>query len=234
MRQKRRPGPSTFTASVAILAKDLKLELRSLETATVTAIFTTSTFVVLHFAFNRDRLYADLAAGAFWVTILFASSLTINRLLSNERQQGGYEGLLLAPINRNAIFYAKAAYLFIALTVLEIFGLALFGVMLLGPTFDPAMLALIPICLLVNLGLATIGTLISGLATATSARELLVPLMTLPLFIPVMIGASRATAPLFDHAPQVVDLTKWIGLIGLYDAVFLLLAIAVFEYILGD
>ncbi|MFT4048601.1 MAG: heme exporter protein CcmB [Solirubrobacterales bacterium] len=234
MRQNRRPGPSTLTAAAAILGKDLKLELRTLETATVTAIFTTATFVVIHFAFNRDRLYADLAAGAFWVTILFASSLTINRLLSNERQQGGYEGLLLAPIDRNAIFYAKAAYLFLALTLLEIFGLALFGVMLLGPHFDPAMLALVPICLLVNLGLATIGTLISGLATATSARELLVPLMTLPLFIPVMIGASRATAPLFDRAPEIVDLGKWLGLIGLYDAVFLLLAIAVFEYILGD
>ncbi len=231
---KRRPGPSIFAATRAILAKDLKLELRTLETATVTAIFTTATFVVFHFALDEDRLFGNLAAGVFWVTILFASSLTINRLLSNERQQGGYEGLLLAPIDRNAIFYAKTAYLFIALTLLEVFGLAIFGIMLLGPTFDTAMLALIPICLLVNLGLATIGTLISGLATATSARELLVPLMTLPLFIPVMIGASNATAPLFDRAPQIDDLAKWLGLIGLYDAVFLLLAIAVFEYILGD
>lgn len=234
MRQKRRKGPSIFAATGAILGKDLKLEFRTLETATVTAIFTTATFVVFHFALNRDELLGDLAAGVFWVTILFASSLTINRLLSNERQQGGYEGLLLAPIDRNAIFYAKAAYLFIALTVLEVFGLALFGLMLLGPGFDTAMLALIPICLLVNIGLSTIGTLISGLATTTTARELLVPLMTLPLFIPVMIGASRATAPLFERAPQVVDLGKWLGLIGLYDAVFVLLAVAVFEYIIGD
>jgi heme exporter protein B len=96
------------------------------------------------------------------------------------------------------------------------------------------MLALIPICLLVNLGLATIGTLISALATSTSARELLVPLMTLPLFIPLLIAASEATAPLFEKAPEIVDLGKWLGLMGLYDAVFLMLAIAVFEYILDD
>jgi heme exporter protein B len=96
------------------------------------------------------------------------------------------------------------------------------------------MLALIPICLLVNLGLATIGTLISALATSTSARELLVPLMTLPLFIPVLIGASQATMPLFEKAPHVVDLGKWLALIGLYDAVFVMLAIAVFEYLVDD
>lgn len=226
--------PSTLAAARAILAKDLKLELRSFETITVTAIFTTATILIFHFALARDELFGDLAAGVFWVTILFASSLTINRLLSNERQQGGYEGLLLAPIDRNAIFYAKAAYLFIALTLLELFAFLLFGLMLLGPAPDPAMLALIPICLLVNVGLATIGTLISGLATTTSARELLVPLMTLPLFIPVMIGASNATAPLFEKLPHVVDLGKWLALIGLYDAVFVLLAVAIFEYIVGD
>ncbi|MBJ7458224.1 MAG: heme exporter protein CcmB [Thermoleophilaceae bacterium] len=234
MRQNRRPAPSTFSAALTILRKDLKLELRTLETITVTLIFTTATFIVFHFALNRDELFGDLAAGVFWVTILFASSLTINRLLSNERAQGGYEGLLLAPIDRNAILYAKIAYLFIALTMLEIFAILIYALMLLGPNFDSAMLALVPICLLVNLGLATIGTLISALATSTSARELLVPLMTLPLFIPLLIGASQATAPLFEKVPEVVDLGQWLGLMGLFDGVFLLLSIAVFEYILGD
>ena len=117
---------------MTILRKDLKLELRTFETITVTLIFTTSTFIVFHFALNRDELFGDLAAGVFWVTILFASSLTINRLLSNERAQGGYEGLLLAPIDRNAILYAKIAYLFIALTMLEIFAILIYALMLLG------------------------------------------------------------------------------------------------------
>jgi heme exporter protein B len=234
VRQNRRPSPSVLSAALTILRKDLKLELRSFETITVTLIFTTATFIIFHFALNRDQLYGDLASGVFWVTILFASSLTINRLLSNERQQGGYEALLLAPIDRNAILYAKAAFLFIALTLLEVFAILIFALMLLGPNFDSAMVALIPICLLVNLGLATIGTLISALATSTSARELLVPLMTLPLFIPLMIGASQATAPLFEKAPHVADLGKWLSLIGLYDAVFVMLAIAVFEYLVDD
>lgn len=234
MNQKRRPGPSLLTAAGAILRKDLRLELRSFETLTVTLIFTTACFVVFHYAFDADELIGNYAAGVFWVTVLFASSLTINRLLSNERSQGGYEAMLLAPIDRNAILLAKITYLFLALTMLEIFAVGIFGLLLLGPSFDTAMLALIPVCLLVNIGLATIGTLVSALATDTSARELLVPLMTLPLFIPLLIGASRATAPLFEKVPAVVDLGQWLGLMGLFDAVFLLLAWAVFEYIVGD
>ncbi len=234
MNEPTRTMPSTWAATRAILGKDLKLELRSLETATAAAIFTTATFLIFHFALGRDRLAGDLAAGVFWVTILFASSLTINRLLANERHQGGYEGLLLAPINRNAIFYAKATYLFITLCALELFAVAVFSVMLLEPGFAPEMLLLIPVCLLVNLGLATIGTLISALATNTSARELLVPLMTLPLFIPLMIGGAGATEPLLAASPAAADLGQWLTLIGLYDAVFLMVAVAVFEYILGD
>lgn len=234
MRQSRRPGPSLVSATMAILRKDLRLELRTLETLTATLIFTTVTFIVFHFALDRDELFGDLAAGVFWVTLLFASALTINRLLANERSQGGYESLLLAPIDRNAILLAKMKFLFLALCVLELFAFCAFALLLLGPNPSTEMLALIPICLLANIGLATIGTLISGLATETSARELLVPLMTLPLFIPVLIGAAQATAPLFEKAPVVVDLGKWLGLIGLYDAVFVLVAYAVFEYIVGD
>lgn len=219
---------------MAILRKDLRLELRTLETLTATLIFTTATFVVFHFALDRDELVGDLAAGVFWVTILFASALTINRLLSNERSQGGYESLLLAPIDRNAILLAKMKFLFLALCVLELFAFAAFALLLLGPNPTTEMLALIPICALANVGLATIGTLVSGIATDTTARELLVPLMTLPLFIPVLIGAAEATAPLFQATPVVVDLGKWLSLIALYDAVFVLIAYAIFEYIVGD
>lgn len=234
MRPNRRQGPSLFTATMAILRKDLRLELRTLETLTATLIFTTATFLVFHFALDRDELVGDLAAGVFWVTVLFASVLTINRLLANERSQGGYESLLLAPIDRNAILLAKMKFLFLALCMLELFAFAAFALLLLGPNPNTDMLALVPICILTNIGLATIGTLVSGIATDTTARELLVPLMTLPLFIPVLIGAARATAPLFEMTPVVVDLGKWLSLIALYDAVFVLIAYGIFEYIVGD
>lgn len=231
---RHRKGPGLFTAAGVILRKDLRLELRTLETLTTTAIFTVATFVIFHFALDRDELIGDEAAGVFWVTILFAAVLAINRLLANEKQQGGYEALLLAPIDRNAILLAKFAFLWIALALLEIFALAAFTLMLLGPGLSGEMLALAPVLLLANTGIAAIGTLVSALATGTSARELLVPLMCLPLFTPVMIGAARATAPLMEVAPRAEDLGRWLGLMTLYDSVFALLAFAVFDFILDD
>ncbi|HEV7918057.1 MAG TPA: heme exporter protein CcmB [Solirubrobacterales bacterium] len=229
-----RQGPGVFTAAAAILKKDLRLELRTLESLTATTIFTVATFIIFHFALQRDELDGSLASGVFWVTILFASALAINRLLSNERQQGGYESLLLAPIDRNAILFAKFALLFITLTVTEIIAFASFALLLLGPSPAGAFPELIPILLLANAGIAGIGTLVAALATDTSARELLVPLMTLPLFTPLLIGAARATAPLFEKAGDPDQLGRWLGLIGLYDSVFLLLAFALFDFILDD
>ncbi|MFY9489130.1 MAG: heme exporter protein CcmB [Solirubrobacterales bacterium] len=223
-----------LSAAATILRKDLRLELRSFETITATAIFTVATFIVFHFAFDRDELEGDLASGAFWVTILFASSLTINRLLANERNQGGYESLLLAPIDRNSILLAKFAFLFIMLSLLEVFALLTFALLLLQPGLTVEMAPLIAVLLLANVGIGAIGTLVSALATDTTQRELLVPLMTLPLFTPLLIGASRATAPLMEVAAHTEDFGRWIGLMALYASVFLLLAFAVFDFILED
>lgn len=228
------PGASVFMATVAILRKDLKLELRTQESLTAAAIFTVATFVVFHFALQRDALAGTLASGVFWVTILFAATLAINRLLANERQQGGYEALLLAPIDRNAILFAKFALLFILLTVIELFAFAAFSLLLLEPSPAGAFPELIAIVLAANLGLSAIGTLVAALATDTSARELLVPMMSLPLFTPLLIGAAKATAPLLEKSPEAADFGRWMGLIGLYDSVFLLLAFAVFDFILDD
>lgn len=227
-------APSLLAAAWTILRKDLRLELRTQETLVTSAIFTVATFVLFHFAFDRDELAGDLAAGVFWVTLLFASVLAINRLLSNERAQGGYEALLLAPIDRNAILLAKFAFLLIALTLLEIFALAAFALLLLGPGLSVDMLPLAPVLLLGNIGVAAIGTLISALATDTNARELLVPLMSLPLMTPLLIGAAQATAPLMELTPHVEHFGRWLALMALYDAVFALLAFAVFEFVIED
>lgn len=226
--------PGVFTAAATILRKDLKLELRTQETITTAAIFTVSTFIVFHFALGRNELIGDLAAGVFWVTVLFSSVLVINRLLSNERQQGGYEALLLAPIDRNAILFAKFTFLVISMTLLEVFALLAFALLLLGPGLSVDMLPLVPVLLLANIGIAAIGTLVSALATETNARELLVPLMSLPLFTPLLIGAARATTPLMELTPHAEQLGRWLGLMALYDSVFALLAFAVFEFVIED
>ncbi len=227
-------GPNLAAASWAILRKDLRLELRTKESLTATVIFTTTTFVLFHFGTGRDALEGQLAAGVFWVTLLFAAVLAINRLLHTEYEQGGFEALLLAPIDRNAILIAKASMLFVVLSVLEAIALPIYTLLLLRHDPVGALAQLIPVMLLANLGIAVVGTLVAGIASSTRARELLVPLLSLPLMVPLLIGAARATGQLLAANPGAAVLGRWIALMALYDAVFLLLAYAVFDFLLEE
>jgi heme exporter protein B len=223
-----------LSAAGAILRKDLRLEQRTKESLTATAIFTTITFVLFHFGTGRDSVTGQLAAGILWVTLLFAAALAINRLLHAEYEQGGFEALLMAPIDRNAILLAKATLLFLILTVLEAIALPVYTLLLLQYSPVEALPQLVPVLLLANLGIAAVGTLVAGIASSTRARELIVPLLSLPLLVPLLIGAARATGQLLVADPGNAALGRWIALMALYDAVFVLIAYAVFDYLLED
>jgi heme exporter protein B len=218
----------------AILRKDLRIELRSKESVPAMALFSVTVFVLFHFGLQADTVDGDLAAGVLWVTLILATVLGVNRLFVNEREQGGIDGLLLAPIDRTAVFLAKAAALFIYLVAVELVAVPAFDILLLGPDPFKPLPALIAIMVLADLGLATVGALVSALAVETRARDLIVPLLLLPLLVPVAIAAANGTEPLFIGAQSPDELGKWLGLLGLYDMVFLLVAIAVFDFLLED
>jgi heme exporter protein B len=221
-------------AAAAILRKDLRLELRTKEAVPAMALFTLTAYVLFHFGLDRDSLDGELASGTLWVTMLLAAVIGVTRLFAAERDQGGIEGLLLSPADRTALFVAKAAALFVYLTALEVVALPAFDLLLLGPGLGGAFPELLPVLLLANLGLACVGALVAALASEGRARELVTPLLLLPLLVPLLIGAARATEPLFrpDQGPE--DLGRWLGLLGLYDLVFMLLSLAVFDYLLED
>ena len=126
--------------ALAILRKDLRVELRAREAVPAMALFTVTAFVLFHFGFDRDRLDGDVAAGTLWVTLLLATVLGVNRLYAGEREQGGLEAMLLAPIDRTAIFLAKAAALLLYLVALELVAVPAFGLLLLGPDLGGAVL----------------------------------------------------------------------------------------------
>jgi heme exporter protein B len=151
-----------------------------------------------------------------------------------EREQGGIDGLLLAPVDRTALFLAKGAALFLFLAALELVALPAFGLLLLGPDLVGALPELIAILLLADLGLAAVGALCAALAAETRARELIVPLLLLPLLVPLLIAAAQASEPLLRITPSTEDLGRWLGLLSLYDVVFVLLSVAVFDYLLED
>jgi heme exporter protein B len=218
----------------ALVRKDLRLELRSKESVPAMLLFSLSTFVLFRYALDRQSVDGDLASGVLWVTLLFAAVLGLNRLFATEREEGGFDGFLLAPVDRTALFVAKATVMLAFLVAVELFVVPAFAVLLLGPSPGPALPGLIAVLALADVGIAAVGTLVGALAVQTRARDLIAPLIALPLLLPVVIAASQATAPLLAEAGADPLPGKWLLVLGLYDMVFVLLALAVFDFLLED
>jgi heme exporter protein B len=217
----------------ALLRKELLVELRTLESVPAMSLFAVTTFVVFHFALNRNSVEGDLAAGILWVTLLFAAILGVNRLFVADADQGGFDGFLLAPVDRSSLLVAKALTLLAYLVVLELVAVPAFA-LLLGPPFAGALPDLIGVLALGDIGIAAVGTLVAGLAVRTRARDLLGPLLGLPLLVPIVIGGARATSPLLAAAHPSAPAARWLLTLGLYDLVFGLIAYALFDFLLED
>lgn len=221
-------------ATLAVLRKDLLLELRTLETVPAMVLFSVSTFIVFHFALNVPSLHGQLAAGVLTATLLFAAMLAINRLFVAEREQGGFDAFLLAPVDRNAMLLAKVAALFIFLVVLECFAVPAFALFLLGRSLPAVLPGLALMLLLANIALAVIGTLVSAIAVQSRARDLIGPIIALPLLLPALIGTARGIGPVLSAHGAAAPPGKWLGLLALYDVVNVLVAYAVFDFLLED
>jgi heme exporter protein B len=223
-----------IAAARAIARKDLRIEWRTKESVPAMTLFTITVYVLFHFGLDRDSIDGELASGVLWVTVLLAAVIGVSRLFAAEREQGGIEGLLLAPVDRTALFVAKAAVLFLYLCVVELVAVPAFALLLLGPGLGGAFPELLAILLLGNLGIAAVGALVSALAAETRARELIVPLLLLPLLVPLLISCAQATEPLLRQDAGPEDLARWLGLLSLYDVVFVLVSVAVFDFLLED
>jgi heme exporter protein B len=226
--------PRTTKVILALLRKELLVELRTLESVPGMALFCVTIFVVFHFALNQNTVAGQEAAGILWVSLLLAAMLGVNRLFVADADQGGFDGFLLAPVDRSALLIAKALALLAYLVVLELVAVPAFGLLLLGPPLGQALPGLLAPLALADVGIAAIGTLVAALAVRTRARDLLGPLLALPLLVPIVIGAARATWPLLAPAHPGGLPPRWLATLALYDLVFGLIAYAVFDFLLED
>lgn len=227
------PQTSTLTAALAILAKDLRGEARTLRTLTAMLLFAVTTFVIFRFGLGRTQLSGDLASGTLWVTLLFAALLGLNRLFVAEREEGGFDAIRMAPIDRNAMLIAKVAAFVIYMVAVELVALPVFALFFLSEFSGLA--PLVAVMLMANLGLATTGTLISSMTVHTRARDMLTPLLLLPLVIPLMIATSAISGGLLGATgPDYERFWTWFAILGLYDLIFLLVGYAVFDFLLDD
>jgi heme exporter protein B len=217
----------------AILGKDLRIELRTWQSLPAMALFALTTFVIFRFGLDRTTLEGSLAAGVLLTTILFAGLLAINRLFVAERDEGGFDAIRLAPVDATAMFAAKVTALVVYLAALELIALPAFAVFFLDDW--SGLPAVAGVLVLVDLGLAATGAVISSIGASSSARDLITPLILLPLIVPLMIAAAGALDPLLAAAgPSSEGVWRWLGTIALYDLVFLLIGYAVYDFLIED
>jgi heme exporter protein B len=220
--------------AVILFRKDVLVEVRTLQSLSAMALFSVMAFVLFHFGLDRDTIEGSLAAGVLWVTLLLATVLAVTRLFVAEREQGGFETLLLAPVDRTAVFLGKAAALFAYLVAVQIVALPAFDILLLQGTLLDGMPELLAVLLLADVGLAAVGALVAALGAETDARELVVPLLLMPLLVPVVIAAARASAPLLSDPAHAEHLGRWLLMLTFYDLAFVLVSLGVFDYLLED
>jgi heme exporter protein B len=224
-----------WRAVSALLRKELRLELRTFQVVPAMALFSVTTLVVFHFSLQRNAVDGSLAGGVLTVTLLFSAILGINRLFVADHEEGGFDGFLLAPVDRTAMLVAKALALLAFLVVLEVIAVPAFAFMLLDPDLTGDALGQTVVTLaLADVAIAVVGTLVGALAIQTRARDLIVPLIALPLLLPAVIGTAKLLAPTFAAGGAAALPGRWVTILGLYDLVFGLLAYAVFDFLLED
>jgi heme exporter protein B len=211
--------------------KDILLELRSRDIIVSVLVFAFLVVVVFNFALNvSPQRVTELAPGILWVAFAFSGTLAMNRAFVREQEQGGLEGLLLSPVSRDAIFLGKVLVSFIFMSVVELALLPVFAALLNFSSITPMLLLTIG---LATLGFATVGTLFSVIAVQTRSREIMLPVLFFPIILPVLIGAVEASTQAMGGTAS-VGMSRWLPLLAVFDALFLVICPWVFSIIVEE
>lgn len=218
-----------WQATLAIIRKDLRAELRTRELVNTMGLFALLSILVFSFALELDRIARQEAvSGVLWVTVIFASVLGLNRSMALERDQGSLDALLMAPISRTAIFAGKLLANFLFALVVGLVLLVLMTALYNMPLLQPWILVVL---LLGIIGFSTVGTLLATMTVQTRARESLLPIVLLPVVLPVLLAAVRASTAILNNAP-LEDWVSWPQILLVIDAVYLVLCFLLFEYVI--
>jgi len=216
---------------LAIFWKDFLIELRTKEVVTSVLVFALLVLVIFNFAFGAGTGATDLvASGILWVALTFGGVLGFNRTFTVEKDNSCLEGLMLCPVDRTVLYWGKLVGSFtftlaVAAVITPVF-LVLFNLPLLLPR-----LALIVV--LASLGFAAVGTLFSAVATNTRARDIMLPILFLPVVIPVIVAAVKATSPVLAGQPW-GDMLTWLQILIAFDIIYLVVATLVFDFVVEE
>lgn len=231
-RKSSAPGLGQFIRAVsAVIWKDLAAELRSRELLSAMLVFALLVILVFNFALELDAgTRVAVTAGVLWVTFAFAGTLGLNRSMAMEKDRGCLDGLLLAPVDRSAIYFGKAIGNLIFMLIVEAIVLPVYSVLYTVNLFNPGLLLII---LLGSIGYVAVGTLLSSMAVQTRTRDVLLPVLLFPLVIPILIAAVKGSTG-FLQGVDIADIRPWINLLLVYDVIFIAVAFMVFDYIVEE
>lgn len=216
---------------MAITWKDTLSELRTKEIVFSVLAFTLLVIVVFNFAFGSNQeVMNQVAPGILWVTFTFAGVLSLNRSFIPEKEEGCLEGLMICPVSRDAIYVGKMLGSLLFMLVIEAVALPIFALLFNIPVLS---LQIVSITILATIGFVAVGTLFSALAVNTRAREMVLPILFLPIVIPVIIAAVEASG-LALSGESWGRLSSWLGIIVAFDVIFLVVSFLIFSFVIEE
>lgn len=229
----RKPaGKASFwQAMLAVIWKDLAAEWRSRELVSAMLVFALLVIFIFNFALELDpATRSGVTSGVLWVTFVFAGTLGLNRSLAVEKDRGCLDGLLLAPVDRTAIYFGKMISNVVFMLAMAVIILPLYSILYTKNLFVPGLFLVI---FLGVEGYAAVGTLLAAMAVQTRTRDILLPILLFPIIIPVLVAAVKASSGFLDAFPF-EDIRPWINLLLVYDVVFTAVSFMVFEFVVEE
>ena len=224
-------GTPFFSAMSAVVWKDLAAEMRSREVISAMLVFSILVILIFNFALELDPLTrSSVTSGVLWVTLVFAGTLGLNRSMAVEKDRGCLDGLLLAPVDRTAIYFGKTLGNWIFMLIVAAIVLPLYSVLY---NTNLIQLGLILVILLGTIGYAAVGTLLAAMAVQARTRDILLPILLFPVIIPAMIASVKASGG-FLQGLEWADIQPWLNLLIAYDVIFIAAAFMVFDFVVEE
>ncbi len=228
----RPPSASFARAIAAVVWKDLSAEFRSRELFSAMLVFSLLVILIFNFALELDiKTRQSVTSGVLWVTFAFAGTLGLNRSMAVEKDRGCLDGLLLAPVDRAAIYFGKAISNLVFMLIVEAIVLPVYSFLYATNLFQPGLLLVI---LLGSIGYVAVGTLLASMAVQTRTRDVLLPILLFPVVIPVLISAVKASGGFLTGADFATEIMPWINLLLVYDLIFTAIAFMTFDYVVEE
>jgi heme exporter protein B len=229
--KKRTDSRNYLRAVYSIIWKDLAAELRSRELLSAMLVFALLVIIIFNFAIELEpKLRLVITPGVLWVTFIFAGTLGLNRSMAIEKDRGCLDGLLLAPVDRSAIYFGKMTGNLLFMFIVELIILPVYSILYNVNLFQPGLLLVI---LLGSIGYVAVGTLLSSMAVQTRTRDMLLPILLFPVIVPVLLAAVKASAG-FLLGSVTTEIVPWLNLLIAYDVIFLAISFMVFDYVVEE